>query len=70
MLCAGGNEKGSCFVRNMFLFKILYAHLFQGDSGGALAVEGVLAGIVSRGGSATCASVPILNLNTSYSINF
>ena len=61
-ICAGGNKKGSCFVRNIFLFTIFYAQLFQGDSGGALAVEGVLAGIVSRGGSETCAKVFILYL--------
>jgi len=41
MLCAGGNKKGSC----------------QGDSGGALTVDGVLAGLVSRGGSDSCAKV-------------
>ena len=29
----------------------------QGDSGGALTVDGVLAGLVSRGGSDICAKV-------------
>ena len=33
---------------------------YQGDSGGALMVGGVLAGIVSRGGAGSCAKVRYL----------
>ena len=58
MLCAGGNEKGSCQVRRSQHFKKLHQIDYkQGDSGGALTVDGVLAGLVSRGGSDICAKV-------------
>ena len=56
MLCAGGNEKGSCQVRENLYFK-RFQQITQGDSGGALTVDGVLAGLVSRGGSDICAKV-------------
>ena len=38
-------------------FKKLHKIDVQGDSGGALTVDGVLAGLVSRGGSEGCAKV-------------
>ena len=65
MLCAGGAKKGSCYVRLDIedLIDILY---FQGDSGGALAVEGVLAGIVSHGGSDDCTMVLISSLISTF----
>ena len=34
-----------------------FQQITQGDSGGALTVDGVLAGLVSRGGSDICAKV-------------
>ena len=54
LLCAGGNEKGSCQVRKIVLKSL---NQTKGDSGGALTVDGVLAGLVSRGGSDICAKV-------------
>ena len=56
MLCAGGNGKGSCQVRKSEYFT-RFQQITQGDSGGALTVDGVLAGLVSRGGSDICAKV-------------
>ena len=56
MLCAGGNEKGSCHVMKIEE-KGSLDQSSQGDSGGALMVDGVLAGLVSRGGSDSCAKV-------------
>ena len=58
MLCAGGNKKGTCFVRRYKFSDFSHPHHFQGDSGGALTVDGVLAGIVS-GGSMMCAKVQV-----------
>ena len=56
MLCA---EEGTCHVRRSQYFKRekLQKNLLQGDSGGALTVDGTLAGIVSLGGSQECAKV-------------
>ena len=56
MLCAGGNKKGSCQVKGKKRQTGL-DQISQGDSGGALTVDGVLAGLVSRGGSDSCAKV-------------
>ena len=57
-ICAGGNKKGSCFVRNFFKRYQSFTNTPKGDSGGALTVEGgVLAGLVSRGGSEDCGTV-------------
>ena len=59
MLCAGGKGKGSCQVRKNISQKYFkrFQQITQGDSGGALTVDGVLAGLVSRGGSDICAKV-------------
>ena len=57
-ICAGGNKKGSCYVRNFFKIYQRFTNTPKGDSGGALTVEGgVLAGLVSRGGSEDCGTV-------------
>ena len=57
-ICAGGNKKGSCFVRNFLKRYQRFTNTPKGDSGGALTVEdGVLAGLVSRGGSEDCGTV-------------
>ena len=56
LLCAGGNRKGSCHVR-VQLPGATCLKSFQGDSGGALTVNGILAGLVSRSGSEGCAKV-------------
>ena len=56
--CAGGNKKGSCYVRNFLKRYQGFTNTPKGDSGGALTVEdGVLAGLVSRGGSEDCGTV-------------
>ena len=56
--CAGGNKKGSCYVRNLCTRNLGFINIPKGDSGGALTVEdGVLAGLVSRGGSEDCGTV-------------
>ena len=51
----GTSGKGTCHVSNSS--DIVGVQLFQGDSGGALMVGGVLAGIVSRGGTDECVKV-------------
>ena len=55
IICAGSSGKGTCHVSSYS--DIIVVHLFQGDSGGALMVRGVLAGIVSRGGTDQCVKV-------------
>lgn len=56
--CAGGNKKGSCYVSSFFKRYQGFTNTPKGDSGGALTVEdGVLAGLVSRGGSEDCGTV-------------
>ena len=56
--CAGGNKKGSCYVRSLCKRNLGFTNTPKGDSGGALTVEdGVLAGLVSRGGSEDCGTV-------------
>ena len=56
--CAGGNKKGSCYVRNLCKRYQGFTKTPKCDSGGALTVEdGVLAGLVSRGGSEDCGKV-------------
>ena len=56
--CAGGNKKSSCYVRNLCKRYQGFTKTSKGDSGGALTVEdGVLAGLVSRGGSEDCGMV-------------
>ena len=56
--CAGGNKKGSCYVRNLCKRYQGFTKTPNCDSGGALTVEdGVLAGLVSRGGSEDCGKV-------------
>ena len=56
--CAGGNKKGSCYVRIILKRDQGFTITSKGDSGGALTVEdGVLAGLVSRGGSEDCGKV-------------
>ena len=57
-ICAGGNKKGSCYVRIILKRDQGFTNTPKGDSGGALTVEdGVLAGLVSRGGSEDCGTV-------------
>ena len=57
-ICAGGNKKGSCYVRIILKRDQGFTNTPKGDSGGALTVEGgVLAGLVSRGGSEDCGKV-------------
>ena len=56
--CAGGNKKGSCYVRNLCKRYQGFTKTPKGDSGGALTVEdGILAGLVSWGGSEQCGTV-------------
>ena len=57
-ICAGGNKKGSCYVRNFLKRYLGFTNTPKGDSAVALTVEGgVLAGLVSRGGSEDCGTV-------------
>ena len=57
-ICAGGNKKGSCFVRNFFKRYQGFTNTPKGDSGGSLTVgDGFLAVLVSRGGSEDCGMV-------------
>ena len=56
--CAGGNKKGSCYVRIILKRDQGFTITSKGDSGGALTVEDdILAGLVSRGGSEDCGTV-------------